>query len=253
MRVNDWADRIIRGLTEAKLALAAAKDRQKLYADVRRRPLTLTPGQKVLLSSKNLKIKSPGSVKLLPKWVGPFEITHKINEVAFRLALPPGFKVHDVFHVSLLKPFESSARSQPPPPPVELDGELYFTIDRILEERVVGKVRPRREYLIKWQDYGAEHNSWEPERTILTDSNDSVREFWAYAKHPIPAPLHNIGVATARNASRVAMQMDRHKPLRMSTTTRKPRSSGLDHAQMACVALGIPGLASVPTLAPGAT
>jgi hypothetical protein len=38
MRVNDWADRIIRGLTEAKLALAAAKDRQKLYADVRHRP-----------------------------------------------------------------------------------------------------------------------------------------------------------------------------------------------------------------------
>jgi hypothetical protein len=138
-----------------------------------------------------------------------------------------------------------SARSQPPPPPVELDGELYFTF-----ERVVGKVRPRREYLIKWKDYGAEHNSWEPERTILADSNESVREFWEYAKHPIPAPLHNIGVATARNASRVAMQTDRHKPLRMSTTTRKPRSSGLDRAQMACVALGIPGLAYVPTPAP---
>jgi hypothetical protein len=46
MRVNDWADRILRGLTEAKQALAAAKERQKKYADVRRRPLTLTPGQK---------------------------------------------------------------------------------------------------------------------------------------------------------------------------------------------------------------
>jgi hypothetical protein len=114
MRVNDWADRISRGLTEAKQALAAAKERQNKYADVRRRPLTLTPGQKVLLSTKHLNLKSRGSVKLLPKWVGPFTVTHKINEVAFRLALPTGYKIHDICHVSVLKPFEDNARSHPP-------------------------------------------------------------------------------------------------------------------------------------------
>jgi hypothetical protein len=131
-------------------------------------------------------------------------VTHKINEVAFRLALPAGYKIHDVFHVSVLKPFEDSARSQPPPPPQELEGEFYFTVDRILDERVVGKKRPRREYLIKWEDYGTEHNSWEPERTILQDSKESVQQFWAYAKQPMPAPLCNLGVLHARSASRLA-------------------------------------------------
>ncbi len=180
MRVNDWADRIQRGLQDAKQALAAAKDRQKLYADKKRRPLELRPGDRVMLSSKNLSLKSPGSAKLLPKWIGPFLVIRKINEVAFKLELPPSYLIHDVFHISLLKPFVESARSQPLPPPIELEGELYYTIERILDHRETlrkGKIT-KRDNLIKWQHYGAEHNSWEPERALLNDSPTAVREYW---------------------------------------------------------------------------
>lgn len=47
-----------------------------------------------------------GTKKLAPKWIGPYEITEVINEVAMRVALPKKWKMHNVFHVSLLKPYE---------------------------------------------------------------------------------------------------------------------------------------------------
>jgi hypothetical protein len=69
-----------------------------------------------------------------------------------------------------------------------------------------------------------------PPETIVVDSNESVREFWEYAKQPIPAPLHNIGVATTRNASRVAASQEDPWPPHLRATTRKPRSYGLERA-----------------------
>ncbi|XP_059627473.1 uncharacterized protein LOC132270306 [Cornus florida] len=42
--------------------------------------------------------------KLAPRFIGPFEITERIGEVAYRLALPPKLSaVHNVFHVSMLR------------------------------------------------------------------------------------------------------------------------------------------------------
>jgi len=61
---------------EAKAALAAAQDRQKAYADGKRRHITFQLGDAVLLSTKNIKLKYPGTPKLLPKWIGPFH-NHK--------------------------------------------------------------------------------------------------------------------------------------------------------------------------------
>ncbi len=99
---------------------------------------------------------------------------------------------------------------------------------------MVGKKRPRREYLIKWEDYGTEHNSWEPEQTILQDSKESVQQFWAYAKQPMPAPLCNLGVLHARSASRLAAtHAELGWPLSLITTTLRPRNYGLGHDRMA--------------------
>ena len=41
--------------------------------------------------------------KLAPRYFGPFEVLERVGPVAFKLALPPHVKVHDLFHVSLLK------------------------------------------------------------------------------------------------------------------------------------------------------
>ena len=41
--------------------------------------------------------------KLAPRYVGPFEVFTRVGHAAYQLALPPWIKMHDVFHVSLLK------------------------------------------------------------------------------------------------------------------------------------------------------
>ena len=44
--------------------------------------------------------------KIIPRYIGPFPVNKKINPVAFQLTLPPELsRIHDVFHVSQLKPF----------------------------------------------------------------------------------------------------------------------------------------------------
>jgi Chromo (CHRromatin Organisation MOdifier) domain len=165
----------------AKQSMQAAQQRQKHYADAHRRDLSLSVGDMVLLHTKNLKLKSVGSRKLLPRWVGPFRVTEVINPVAYRIQLPDNVRIHDVFHVSVLKPYLAQGSVQPPPP-VEIEGELEYEVDMILNHRDVSRGKKRlREYLIKWKGYDAIHNSWEPDSN-MSNCKETVQEYWTILK-----------------------------------------------------------------------
>ncbi|GKD04603.1 putative reverse transcriptase domain-containing protein, partial [Tanacetum coccineum] len=89
-----------------KLALGAARDRQKSYADNRRKPLEFEVGDRVMLKVTpwNGVVHFGKKGKLAPRYVGPFEILERISPVAYRLRLPEELiGVHDTFHVSNLK------------------------------------------------------------------------------------------------------------------------------------------------------
>ena len=164
---------------EAKHYLGMAQQRQKAYHDQNRRELTLVVGQQVLLSTRNIRWQGPGTPKLMPKWLGPFEVEKAVGPVAYRLNLPANMRIHRVFHVSLLKPYRTDGRVQPPPLPFELeDGSEWYQVERICmhRERKVGKRKQgRRSYLVKWLGYGDEHNSWEPESNL---TRACLQEYW---------------------------------------------------------------------------
>jgi hypothetical protein len=105
-----------------------------------RRELQFAVGDEVLLSTKDIKVKTAGTHKLLPKWIGPFKVLHCVNEVAYKLTLPSNLKIHPVFHVSLLKACEQGGRVQPPPVPeliVYIENELEYEVESVLAHRDV--------------------------------------------------------------------------------------------------------------------
>ena len=86
--------------------LVTAQSQQKSYADRRRRPLEFLVGDHVFLKISPTKgvMRFGRHGKLSPRYIGPYQITKMVGEVAYRLALPPELSaVHDVFHVSMLR------------------------------------------------------------------------------------------------------------------------------------------------------
>jgi hypothetical protein len=104
------------------------------------------------LSTRNAKLATVSSKKLLPRWIGPFTVTAKVQETAYKLDLPARLKWHNVFHVSLLRPYVDGGRVEPPPLPEMIEGEPEYVVEQILAHRDVGRgKRTKREYLVKWK------------------------------------------------------------------------------------------------------
>ncbi|GJU24528.1 putative reverse transcriptase domain-containing protein [Tanacetum coccineum] len=93
-------------ILQIKDRLKAACDRQKSYADKRRKPLEFSVGDYVLLKVSLWKgvVCFMKKGKLAPRFIGPFKIIKKVGPVAYWLDLSEELDgVHDTFHVSNLK------------------------------------------------------------------------------------------------------------------------------------------------------
>ena len=165
------------GQERAVECLKRAQQRQKAYADKGRRDVTHNVREKLLLSTRNVRWKSLGAPKLMPRWIGPFKVLERVGKVAYRLDLPASLKMHPVFHVSLLQPWREDGRVQPPPPLFIVNGEAVYTVDRLLDHRT-GRRKNLKEFLVRWEGYGPEHDSWEPEANLLDPK--LVQDYWDY-------------------------------------------------------------------------
>jgi hypothetical protein len=121
-------------------------------------------GDKVWIDTKNIRFE--GSQKFKPKKTGPFEITDVLDKLTYRIKLPKTWKIHNVFHATLLSRYsETTAHGPnfPRPPPEILNEEEVYEIERIVNHR---KRYGNIQYLVKWKGYPDSDNSWEPERNL---------------------------------------------------------------------------------------
>nr|GEY08327.1 putative reverse transcriptase domain-containing protein [Tanacetum cinerariifolium] len=86
--------------------MQAAQDRQKNYADRKRKLMEFEIGDRVMLKVSPWKgvVRFGKRGKLNPRYVGPFKVLAKVEKVAYKLELPQELRrVHHTFHVSNLK------------------------------------------------------------------------------------------------------------------------------------------------------
>src|SRR6266850_1577598 len=120
-------------------------------------------GDQVWLEATHLRLPHQKS-KLVPKRMGPFRINKVVSPVAYQLALPAAWRIHDVFHASLLSPYHETQAHGPNfyrPPPDLIDGEEEYEVERIATHKYHGKSQSLQ-YLIKWKGYPEADNTWEP-------------------------------------------------------------------------------------------
>ena len=117
------------------------------------------------LEATNLRLSYP-SRKLAPKRHRPFEIAQVLSPLSYQLRLPPTWKIHNVFHTSLLSSYHQTKAHGPSfakPPPDLIDNEEEYEVDHIVSH----KGSPGRQlYLTTWKGYPSSENTWEPESNL---------------------------------------------------------------------------------------
>ena len=168
--VDNFVSRVQREWDHAKRNLLRSVQKQQQYYNQRHRMVEYKVGDLLLLSSKNLSFRNIPA-KLQQKFVGPFEVTEKIGPQAYRLNLPDTWKIHNVFHVSLLKRWKTSVyRETEDETAAELNIEEKKTdvIEKILRWKKTGRGQPPA-YLILWKGHPLEEATWEPADRLNTE------------------------------------------------------------------------------------
>ena len=170
----------------ARRCLEAAQQRQKAYADTKRLDVKHEVGDKVWLSSKDIPlVVEPG--KLKPPWLGPFSITAKYGDWAYKLDLPEEYlkaRFHTTFPISKLKAHKDPADGReaiyrPPPVTKDKEGRPMYLVDYVkrhqtkVELKVNGEPRakPTTKYLVKWVGYDTDsedEQNWLPHSRVPT-------------------------------------------------------------------------------------
>uniref|UniRef100_A0A8C5MJJ4 Uncharacterized protein n=1 Tax=Leptobrachium leishanense TaxID=445787 RepID=A0A8C5MJJ4_9ANUR len=167
-----FGDRFAKTWSAMLLSRNAKADRHRLQAP------SYNVGDRVWLSTRNVKLRVP-SMKMAPRFIGPYKIIRCVNPVAYALALPRHLRLHNVFHTSLLKPLLCNRYTRVVPPflhqPEQVEEE--YEVRKVLDSRLF---RVALQYLVDWVGYGPEDRSWIPASNM--SASRLVRAF--HASHP---------------------------------------------------------------------
>nr|GEY75320.1 putative reverse transcriptase domain-containing protein [Tanacetum cinerariifolium] len=152
-----------------KQSMQAAQDRQKNYADRKRKPMEFEIRDRVMLKVSHWKgvVRFGKRGKLNPRYVGPFKVLAKVGKVAYKLELPQELsRVHHTFHVSNLKKCYSDEPLVMPLEGVHIDDTLQFVEEPVeIMEREIKRLKRSRIPLVKvrWNSRQGPEFTWERE------------------------------------------------------------------------------------------
>jgi len=214
--VEQRAARMKRALDHARSKAELAQARQKRAADEHRRLVQLKAGDKVLLATEGLQLRS-GTHKLTGRYIGPFTVTGSVNDNAVTLELPPLLgALHPTFNISRLKLYrDSSARfltrptrlQQLPAVRTDTNGVEEYEVESVLAQR--GDTR-RRQMLVRWKGYGAEHDEWQLRSELMRTAPALVADYDARQRdgqhHAAQLQFHHVQTDVVRSAMHPSRQ-----------------------------------------------
>ncbi|OJD25630.1 hypothetical protein ACJ73_03002 [Blastomyces percursus] len=139
------------------------QEQQARYYNQKHLEKVYAPGDEVMLSAKNLRTARP-SKKLDSTFHGPYT-EEAIGSQAYRLDLPKSYKIHNVFHVSLLEPYHIRDGERPEQPPLMLvDDHEEWEVEEVLDEMTNGFGFP------------IENATWEPSE-FLKNAPGAIKDY----------------------------------------------------------------------------
>ncbi|GKE53636.1 putative reverse transcriptase domain-containing protein, partial [Tanacetum coccineum] len=156
-------------IVQIKQRMQAARDRQKSYADLKRKPMDFQVGDKVMLKVLPWKwvVRFGKQGKLNPRYVGPFKVLEKVASITYKLELPEELsRVHNTFHVSNLKKCHADEPLAVPLDGLHFDDKLQFVEEQVeIMDREVKRLKRSRISLFKvrWNSRRGPEFTWERE------------------------------------------------------------------------------------------
>jgi hypothetical protein len=151
--------------------LKISQDRQKCYVDRKRTPKEFNTGDHAYLRFRPRKssLRMGACAKMAPWYCGPFEFLDRVGPVAYRLALPPTIKAHNVLRVSLLKKYVHDSNNiidwyviQ-----VKPEGEFMPKPQCILDKKETPlRNRTIAQVKVQWKNFLPDEAMWEMEEAM---------------------------------------------------------------------------------------
>ena len=154
--VEELSSKLRVSMTVCQQNLRHAQELQKQAHDKGVKPQSYVPGDMIWLSSKHLKTKR--NCKLKAKFLGLFRVLHPVGKQAYKLKLPKKWRIHDVFHVSLLEQ-DTTIKERVNDMQLEFEAgddkeyEVNDIWDSTVYARESAKQLPELYYLVSWKDY----------------------------------------------------------------------------------------------------